>query len=168
MVFPPNCEEDLPRTLPLAEFVEQTAKQKAEHVFCQLNEEKITFDVIIGCDTMIFIDGKMIGKPRDPEDALTILKSLDGRTHSVRTGVCLIQREGRRELFSVETKVEFGKVGEQRLREYNATGEPMGRAGAYAIQGKGAVLVKAIHGSYTNVIGLPLYELEQKLIEMTY
>ena len=74
---------------------------------------------------MISIDGQMIGKPRDEQHALAILKSLDGRVHSVRTGVCLLDARGKEELFSVETQLEFGKNGEGLLQQYVATGEPM-------------------------------------------
>jgi predicted house-cleaning NTP pyrophosphatase (Maf/HAM1 superfamily) len=74
---------------------------------------------------MISIDGQIIGKPRDSENAFAILKSLDGRKHSVRTGVCLISSCGHEELFSIETEVEFGQLGDRLIREYVATGEPM-------------------------------------------
>jgi predicted house-cleaning NTP pyrophosphatase (Maf/HAM1 superfamily) len=87
---------------------------------------QINFDVVIGCDTMVYVDGKMVGKPRDEADAFNILKSLDGRKHSVRTGVCLINFGGdREELLSVESQVEFGQIGERLIRQYIATGEPM-------------------------------------------
>ncbi|KAF7626039.1 hypothetical protein Mgra_00009780 [Meloidogyne graminicola] len=166
LVRPSTFAEDLSRSLTLQEFVEQTAKQKAEQVENQIKNEKIEFDLIIACDTMISLDGKLIGKPSDNNDAFNILKSLDGRKHQVRTGICLISGKGNKILFSVETEVEFGENGDKLIWNYINTGEPMNRAGAYAIQGKGAVLVKAIYGSYSNVIGIPLNELIEKIKEI--
>lgn len=178
LVCPSECEEDLPRNLPLAEFVEQTAKQKCMDVVDKLTKGKIDFDVVIGCDTMISVDGQMIGKPRDEQHAMDILHALNGRSHAVRTGVCLVAKNPGDKcvqqqepppiavVFSVESLVEFGQLSAELIQSYIRTGEPMGRAGAYAIQGKGAALVKSIHGSYSNVVGLPVYELATKLREL--
>uniref|UniRef100_A0A915M1Y1 Uncharacterized protein n=1 Tax=Meloidogyne javanica TaxID=6303 RepID=A0A915M1Y1_MELJA len=168
LVRPSTYAEDLPRSLNIKEFVEETAKQKAEQVEGELKNEKIEFDLLIACDTMISIDGKLIGKPLNNNDAFNILKSLDGRKHQVRTGICLINKEGKKIVFSVETEVEFGRNGDKLIRNYINTGEAMNRAGAYAIQGKGAALIKAVYGSYTNVVGIPLNELIEKIKEIIY
>uniref|UniRef100_A0A915MHE0 Maf-like protein n=1 Tax=Meloidogyne javanica TaxID=6303 RepID=A0A915MHE0_MELJA len=114
------------------------------------------------------MEGKLIGKPLTNNDAFNILKSLDGRKHQVRTGICLINRKGKKIVFSVETEVEFGRNGDKLIRNYINTGEAMNRAGAYAIQGKGAALIKAVYGSYTNVVGIPLNELIEKIKEILY
>nr|CAD2168866.1 unnamed protein product [Meloidogyne enterolobii] len=163
LVRPSTYAEDLPRSLNIKEFVEETAKQKAEQVEGELKNEKIEFDLLIACDTMISIEGKLIGKPLNNNDAFNILKSLDGRKHQVRTGICLINKKGKKIVFSVETEVEFGRNGDKLIWNYINTGEAMNRAGAYAIQGKGAALIKAVYGSYTNVVGIPLNELIEKI-----
>uniref|UniRef100_A0A183BSN9 Nucleotide PPase n=1 Tax=Globodera pallida TaxID=36090 RepID=A0A183BSN9_GLOPA len=164
VVVPSNCPEDLPRTMQVAQFVEQTARQKAVEVAKRLAREKVPFDALVGCDTMISVDGELIGKPKDAEDAFKILRMLSARSHVVRTGVCIVDSCGAEaELFSVESRVEFGQLSDELIKQYIMTGEPMNRAGAYAIQGKGAVLVKAIFGSFSNIVGLPLFELVQKL-----
>ncbi|KAL3086972.1 hypothetical protein niasHT_025496 [Heterodera trifolii] len=164
MVVPSNCPEDLPRTMQVDQFVEQTARQKATDVAQRMIDEKVHFDALIGCDTMVSVDGELIGKPKDEEDAFQILKKLSNRSHIILTGVCIIDSSGNeKELFSVESRVEFGQLSDKLISQYIMTGEPMGRAGAYAIQGKGAALVKSISGSFPNIIGLPLFELVQKL-----
>lgn len=119
-------------------------------------------NTVIGCDTGVFIDGVMLGKPTDTEDALRMLKMLSGRTHKVITG-CAVVKGRHIERFSQTTEVTFYPMSERELRDYIATGEPMDKAGAYGIQGKGALLVKEICGDYFNVVGLPVAALYRVL-----
>ena len=100
---------------------------------------------------------KVLGKPKSKEDGLSMLKILSGRTHKVLTGVVLTKKSHEK-FFSVETKVKFRGLSDDEIEAYWMTGEPRDKAGSYGIQGKGAVFVSAIEGSYSNVVGLPLME----------
>ena len=119
-------------------------------------------DVVIGCDTGVFIGGVMLGKPKDKADALRMLKMLSGKTHKVITG-CAVIKGKHTERFSQTTEVTFYPMSDRELRDYIDTGEPMDKAGAYGIQEKGALLVKEIHGDYFNVVGLPVAALSRVL-----
>ena len=110
----------------------------------------------------MFVDNQMIGKPKSEKAAVEILKMLSGKTHRVITG-CAIYGKGEPISFSKVTEVEFYKLSEKEIRDYVETGEPMDKAGAYGIQGKGGVLIKQIRGDYFNVVGLPVAELKRKL-----
>lgn len=121
--------------------------------------------VVIGGDTVVVSpDGGIFGIPRDPADAARMLRALSGRTHRVITGVSLVRKDALRR-FSVTTQVEFYPLSDDTLRWYLATGEPFDKAGAYGIQGKGALLVRGISGDYCNVVGLPLAELARQLTD---
>lgn len=111
--------------------------------------------LILGADTIVVFDEHLLGKPRDEADALRMLTALAGKTHQVYTGVCLWQGE-REHCFYACTDVTFYPAPKEQLLAYIKTGEPMDKAGAYGIQGKGAALVQKIHGDYNNVVGLPL------------
>lgn len=123
--------------------------------------EKAKGCAIVAADTMVVLDGKIYGKPHSEDDAFRMLSELSGRVHTVLTGVCLISPEGKSVSFCDETKVEFYKLSETEIRNYIATGEPMDKAGAYGIQGLGAVLIKGIEGDYYNVMGLPIARLRK-------
>jgi len=113
--------------------------------------------VVLGSDTTVAIDDHILAKPVDEADAVSMLMTLSGRRHQVLTAVALAS-EGRVEVCCVATDVEFIELDEARCRRYWQTKEPCDKAGAYGIQGLGAVFVKAIHGSYSAVVGLPLME----------
>jgi len=121
---------------------------------------------VLGADTTVVIDGRLLGQPGDGEEAVAMLLSLAGRTHEVHTGVALACADGR--LLSTRscTQVSFRSFGRATAEAYWATGEPAGKAGAYAIQGRGAALVEAMAGSYSGVVGLPLFELARLLGEL--
>ena len=111
--------------------------------------------IVVAADTIVLIDGLVLGKPADPRDAASMLKRLSGRTHEVLTGV-VVARDGRR-LEAVETtRVTFAMLEPARIAWYAGTGEPDDKAGAYAVQGIGSRFVERIEGSYTNVVGLPV------------
>ena len=122
--------------------------------------------IVIAADTVGVLDGRVLGKPRDPEDAFSMLKKMSGRCHDVITSITLYDLK--RETFTscrVSTLVYFKTVDDSALREYVATGEPLDKAGSYGIQGKGAFLIDHIDGSFSNVVGLPMEELLSMLEE---
>ena len=147
-----QCEETLPDGITPDKAVEELARQKAEEVFSRNSDA-----LIIAADTVVALGNTILGKPKDEEDAFNMLSSLSGRRHTVFTGVC-IRTKDKTDIFHVATEVEFYDLTEKEIRDYIATKEPMDKAGAYGIQGKGFVLVKGIHGDYFNVVGLPLAE----------
>ena len=116
--------------------------------------------IVIGADTVVVVDGQALGKPRDGEDARWMLALLSGRTHEVLTGLSVLRLPEGREAHHVETtRVTFLRLANEDIDEYLATGEPFGKAGAYAIQGVGGRYVSRIEGCYFNVMGLPLSSL---------
>lgn len=144
-----------------AAFVIRMAKEKAAAVRVSCPEAWV-----ISGDTVVCLGRRILGKPEDAEDAVKILMDLSGREHQVRTGFCISHAGKQVEIArSVTTTVRFAAFSEATARAYVATGESLDKAGAYAIQGRGACLVEAIEGSYTNVVGLPLLEVLQVLEE---
>lgn len=139
--------------------VEENAKRKANDVF-----QKHPDRIVLAADTIVYFNGKIYGKPKDEEDAKEMLRELSGQTHLVYTGVALTWLAPRKTdaaflmTGSRATSVTFKKLSEQEIVEYVATGEPLDKAGAYAIQGKAAIFVDLIEGSFSNVVGLPLRE----------
>jgi septum formation protein len=111
---------------------------------------------VLGSDTAVVLDGRILGKPRDEQEAETFLRRLSGRTHEVMTGIALREPDGRERSDVAVTRVRFRRLERPELEWYLATGEWQGRAGAYAIQGRGAALVEEIEGDYFNVVGLPV------------
>ena len=118
--------------------------------------------LVIGADTVVILDGEVLGKPVDADDAFRMLRMLSGRVHTVITGCCLISG-GRERTFSQSTRVEFYPLTDREIADYIATGEPFDKAGSYGIQGKGMLLVKGIEGDYFNVMGLPVGGLKREL-----
>lgn len=117
--------------------------------------------VVLASDTSVILDGEILGKPESEAHAVSILTRLSGSQHQVLTSIALAKYEQEAisiEVEVVETQVEFDALSDQQILDYVATGEPMDKAGAYGIQGKGALLIKGIQGSYSNVVGLPLTE----------
>ena len=156
----PQVEETVPQGLSPRETVERISREKAAGAqeLCGPGE------VFLTADTMVFLDGERLGKPRDEADALRMLTALQGREHSVCTGVTVGQ--GNTLLTrSEETLVRFLPATEERLRRYIASGEPMDKAGAYGVQGQGALLVERIDGDFFNVMGLPVLLLSRMLAE---
>lgn len=148
-VIPSGAEEDASGSG--EEQVRQLARRKCEDVAARYPDR-----MVLAADTLVCVDDAVLGKPADAEDALRMLKLLSGREHQVHTGVCLYCPDGRYMEQVATTSVTFLPVGEELLRRYIATGEPMDKAGAYAIQGRAGALIASITGSPTNVIGLPL------------
>ncbi len=118
--------------------------------------------IVIGADTIVVANEKILGKPADEADAYAMLKMLSGIEHEVITGVCIVCGE-KTENFAVVSKVKFYELTGEEIETYVATGEPMDKAGAYGIQGKGCTLVEKIEGDYFNIVGLPVAELVRKI-----
>lgn len=129
---------------------------------------KTSAALVLGADTVVVIDGEILGQPRGDDDARRMLKLLSGKWHDVLTGIALV-RAGNPPRILVDhqtTRVHFAELSSDEIDWYVSTGEPNGKAGAYAIQGRGALFIKEIQGDYFNVVGLPLrlvYELSQKI-----
>ena len=119
-------------------------------------------DTVIAADTIVVCEGKVLGKPKSEADARAMLRLLSGREHQVMTGVTVIRGQ-RSETFTEVTDIHFRQLSEEEIRRYVATGEPMDKAGSYAIQGLGTVFVQGISGDYNNVVGLPVAEIWQRM-----
>ena len=158
-VLPSDAPEIIPADCPICQAPEILALQKATAV-----AEKHPYALVIGADTGVFIDGKMLGKPSDRAHAKQMLKMLSGRTHQVITG-CALCLNGKNISFSETTEVTFYNLSDAEIEEYIATGESDDKAGAYGIQQKGALLVREISGDYFNVVGLPIARLARTIKE---
>ena len=152
-----GVDETVPPDYPPAQTVETLARRKGEAVL-PLRPEK----PIIAADSVVSIDGLILGKPKDDEAAKDTLRRLSGRTHEIFTGVCLLAN-GKRDVFHMSTQVKFYPLTEEEIAEYVAMGESRGRAGAYGIEGIGVVLVESICGDYSNIVGLPVAETIRRL-----
>ncbi|MHB1373223.1 MAG: Maf family protein [Thauera sp.] len=138
-------------------YVERLALAKAEAGVRRVLWRKLLTRPVLSADTTLEVDGKIIGKPLDAADAHAILARLSGRTHRVLTAVAVSDGERTRSRVSV-SEVRFRTLTEHDIRRYIATGEPMDKAGAYGIQGHAAIFIEEIHGSYSGIMGLPLFE----------
>jgi septum formation protein len=140
------------------ECAERLAREKALAVWRVRSEEGLTRDVVLGADTIVVVDEQILGKPRDADDAVRMLRMLSGRVHQVITGVCLMgsSDNAKPRTRSETTLVTMNELSDLEIREYVATGEPMDKAGAYAIQGRASRWIPRIEGDYSNVVGLPV------------
>ena len=125
--------------------------------------ERADDELVLGADTVVVLDDKILGKPKDRDDAYNMIKSLSGRVHSVFTGVCAIGN-GISMTFSEETKVEFLPLTDDEINAYINTDEPYDKAGAYGIQGLASKFIRGIQGDYFNVVGLPVSRIYEKII----
>ncbi len=152
-----DIDEIVPEKALPQEVVMSLALQKAQAVAKDHRKS-----AVVGSDTVVALDGKILGKPRSEKEAAEMLRSLSGRIHKVFTGVAIVCGEKVTSFFE-ETEVEFYPLTDQEILDYVATGEPMDKAGAYGIQGRGSVLVKRINGDYFNVMGLPISKVYREL-----
>ena len=156
-VLPADVDEELRAGEPPRALVERLAAEKAAAVQRRLPKEPRR--LVLGSDTVVVLDGEILGKPRDAEDAVAMLRRLAGRTHSVWTGVAVLATDAATpSVRSLESRVTLRPAAEAELRAYVAGGEPLDKAGAYALQGEGRRFVTRVEGSESNVIGLPLEE----------
>ncbi|GLX69536.1 Maf-like protein [Paenibacillus glycanilyticus] len=159
--------ESVPSEWTPAHIVEQLALRKANataSILVERHEELLS--LVVGADTIVVVDGQVLGKPKDHEDALLMLRSLQGREHEVYTGVaCVIAQSGEATVAHRMTKVYMKPMSDEVLKRYIATGEPQDKAGAYGIQGLGSTMVEKIEGCYFNVVGLPVSLLSDMLAQ---
>lgn len=167
-IRPSMDEETITSVLP-EEIVKELSYNKARSIAGEKEEGTI----IIGADTIVSYEGRILGKPADEEDAVQTLLKLQGNTHQVYTGVTVLvcrQGEWKPFTFAERTDVTFYPVSEEEIRDYVKSGEPMDKAGSYGIQGTFGIYVKGICGDYSNVVGLPvarlLYEMKQQGIQL--
>ncbi len=149
-IIPSDASEEIAQDLSVTEAVSLLAERKALSVL-EANPDA----VVLGCDTVVALDGKILGKPKNRAEAKEMLRFLSGREHTVVTAVCIADKD-RKETFFNETFVEFYELSEKTVESYASSGESDDKAGAYGIQGLGAALVKGIRGDYFSVMGLPL------------
>ena len=177
-------KEEVYHSLIPEEIVKELALSKAENVADDLREKQeqvkqISFDkknnvlldtIVIGADTIVVSDGSILGKPKDEADAVRMIRSLQGRSHKVYTGVAILDYddEGKRKsvVHAVEPEVVVNPMSDEEIREYAATGEPLDKAGAYGIQGRFAAYIERIDGDYYNVVGLPVSYVYRQLKEI--
>ena len=159
VIMPSECEEIIKSNIP-QDVVQELAGQKAWEVYQRYLREHRTEDfLVIGADTVVALDGKILGKPKDETDAFGMLSLLQGREHQVYTGVSLIRYEDGavlRKSFYECSNVQVYPVSEKEIYEYIASGEPLDKAGAYGIQGRFAVHIRGLEGDYNNIVGLPI------------
>lgn len=141
------------------DLVQRLAKKKALKIAQKYQKRDC---LVIGFDTMVEFEGEIFGKPKNKKEALIILKKLNGKKHWVYTGITVVNPKTKKILTAVEkTAVYFRRLSKQEIEDYVASNEPLGKAGAYAIQEKGAILIKKINGDFYNVVGLPINKLIQ-------
>ena len=148
--IPATKEEDIDLNLPLTQAIEKVSLAKAKDVY-----DKYPDALVLGSDTIVTIDSKILGKPKDENDGFRMLKLLSGRTHEVITGLAFVSKE---EIYVTHevTKVKFMELSDEEINDYLLTKEPQDKAGAYALQGKGGKFITSIEGDVYTVIGLPL------------
>lgn len=147
-----NVDETIGAQENAAAYVERLARAKAEAAAVTQQSQ-----IVLGADTVVVIDELVFGKPQDEADARRMLRALSGRWHEVLTGVALVRTSDERSIVAHErTQVKFAEMSEREIEWYVLTGEPMDKAGAYAVQGSAALFIEAIEGDYWNVVGLPV------------
>ena len=160
-IFSPDIDEFVHVGESADYYVQRLAEQKAQAILAQFSDA-----IVIAADTSLVLDHKIIGKPESKQHAFEIWTELSDRQHDVLSGVCVLSSEcdpNTIQSVVVRTQVHFQKLSQLDMEQYWATGEPIGKAGAYAIQGYAAQFIPRIEGSYSNVVGLPLYETLQLL-----
>ena len=158
-VLPADAPEVAHEHLSPLEICQLNAHRKARAV-----AKKIPDALVVGADTLVFLDNEILGKPRNLAEAHRMLARLQGRHHQVVTGVCLIHlRRHRERIFAASTDVLFHPLTAPQIRDYLAHIQPLDKAGAYAIQDRGEFIISEISGSYSNVVGLPVEQLREEL-----
>lgn len=158
----PDVDESYPETLQGADIPLFIAKEKADAYQSMIQPDEL----MITADTIVWLDGKVLGKPKDREDALQMLRDMSGRTHEVFTGVCITTTEWQRS-FSAQTEVRFSELNEEEISYYVDKYQPMDKAGAYGVQEWiGFIGVENISGSYYNIMGLPVQRLYRELLKV--
>lgn len=158
-----NIEEVIDESLPLTQKIEKLALQKAEAVAQNLYGDF----VVIGADTIVELDGEILGKPQNIDDAKRMIRNLSGKSHNVITAIALIPTNTKYKVITTHqvTPVKFKELSEKEIENYVSYGESMDKAGAYAVQGFGVLIIEGVYGCYTNVVGLPIPLLNKTLQE---
>jgi len=157
MVLPSDIDETPLLDELSHDYVVRLAGEKAQACFAKLQIDKMDIYPVLAADTTVSVDGRILGKPQDDDEAFQMLSSLSGRSHEVHTGIAVATLDGVKTLLST-TRVEMPKLTDEKILAYVATGEPRDKAGAYGIQGLASTMIKRIEGSYSGVMGLPIYE----------
>lgn len=158
-------ESSIPFKNNIPSYVMNLAEGKARSVSKKIMDQDN--NLIIGCDTIVAFNNRILGKPKDKKDALEMLQALSGNEHEVYSGLAILDVKSNKIIKDfVCTKVKFSKLSSMQIEKYINTGDPMDKAGAYGIQGKAGVFVENINGCYYNVVGLPLNKLNSMLMEM--
>lgn len=168
-IIPANIEEDFEGYMGAGQYVMEVSKQKAMSVAKKVRGQYDEDTYVLGADTVVVIDGFILGKPVDEDNAFRMLKLLENRWHDVITGMTLVNTETLKCLTEIElTRVKISSFPKGFLERYLATSEPYDKAGSYGIQGLGSLMVECIEGCYFNVMGLPLYRLSKMLEKEGY
>lgn len=166
IIMPAACEEKTSATKP-EQYVMELAEGKAKDVLTRYEKEHPDEEVVVlGSDTVVSVDGKILGKPKTEEEAFAMLSSLQNHTHQVYTGVAVLENKNGKEtkkVFCEQSDVEVYPMTKEEILSYIKTGDCMDKAGAYGIQGHFAIYIKGIHGDYNNIVGLPIARLYQEL-----
>ena len=158
----PDVDESYPETLQGADIPLYIAKEKADAYVAMMQPGEL----MITADTIVWLDGRVLGKPRDRQDALQMLRTMSGRTHEVFTGVCITTTDWQRS-FTAQTEVRFATLSEEEIAYYVDNFQPMDKAGAYGVQEWiGFIGVENISGSYYNIMGLPVQKLYRELLKV--
>ena len=143
-------------------YVLRVARDKVQHVTRQVRERGLAPRPVLGADTEVVLDGEILGKPCDAQQGQAMLRKLAGRTHEVLTGLVLLHQDAEYKAIN-RSRVTFGPLTDDDIRRYWDSGEPADKAGGYAVQGRAAAFIQRIEGSYSGIMGLPLFELTQLL-----
>jgi len=166
-VIAPDVKEEWRRGEDPVSYVRRNAEEKSADVLGRMRREMSQGEALLAADTIVVLENKILEKPDDPAHAVSMLESLSGKTHFVHTGVCLAyfdrQKRIEQKVFVETTKVVFKDVNLAEIQAYVATGEPLDKAGAYALQGGAAGMVERIEGSRSNVIGLPMERVNREI-----
>ena len=177
IVIPSQKDEDMSCSDP-ATLVERLAKMKAEDVAQIINDRiksgelgnEYTDCVVIGCDTVVANNGQILGKPYNDENATKMIQAIEGHSHEVYTGVCILKMSGGEaeacENYSVCSRVHVAHMTDQEISDYVSTGESLDKAGAYAVQGRFCPFIEGIEGDYYNIVGYPVHSIYKTLNEL--
>ena len=171
-IIPSQVEEKM-KSMEPSRMVMELSEIKAEDIYNRLSQEEKELSTVIGADTVVACEDQVMGKPQSSSEAIEMLSRLQNNTHQVYTGVTLIFRKGPGKVpskisFFEKTDVTMYPISSDEIAAYVNTGEPMDKAGAYGIQGRGAAFIKEIHGDYNNVVGLPIGRLYQEMKRYQY
>ena len=167
--FSPNISEILNENLSLDEAIMALAEEKALHVTGRIKSRESGDFLVLAADTVVILDGQVLGKPSSHDEAKEFLRRLSSREHLVKTGLCFLNSLTQEKVLAIDTsKVCFYELTDEQIENYVASGEPMDKAGAYGIQGEGQKFVRSLDGSFENVMGLPIQLVEKILKEKSW